>query len=216
MIRIAVVDDQVLFRDAIVKLINSQTDMKVVATANEAKDAFSLCEKNSPDLILIDILTDPVPMIRPKSNGPTGISVTPQIRQKFPDIKIIIMTGLSELSIAKAAKKSGADSFIYKNINDEQFLNTIRNTMAGYNTFPDKLPVPIPFKFTFNDREMRVLRLFCQGKTRPEIARELEVSEALIKAIVTSLLNKTGFDSILRLSIYLTSAGFIMPNLDVE
>ena len=215
MIRIMVVDDQVLFRDAIVKLINSQPDMKVVSTANEAKEALYLCETSFPDLILMDVLTDPAPLINPDNSGPTGINVTPRIQQKFPNIKIIIMTGLTEISIFDAAKKAGADSFIYKNISDEQFLSTIRNTKEGYSTFPDKLTVQMPFPVSFNDREMQVLRLFCQGKTRTEIADELHVSEALIKVIVTSLLNKTGFDNVLRLSIYLISSGLINPNLNV-
>ena len=214
MIRIAVVDDQVLFRDALVKLINSQPDMKVVSSSVNAKDAPTLCEKNSPDLILLDILTEPVSAIISDSSGPTGISVTSLIRQKFPDIKVILMTGLSEISIFDAAKKSGAHSFIYKNINDEQFLSTIRNTMKGYNTFPDKLPAQMLFPVKFTEREMRVLRLFCQGKTRIEVADEIGVSEALIKAIVTSLLNKTGFDSVLRLAVYMTSSGLIMPGLE--
>jgi len=210
------VDDQVLFRDALVKLINSQPDMRVISTAGEAKDALSLCEKTSPDLVLLDVLTDPAPAIFSDSSGPTGISVTSQIRQNYPDTRVIIMTGLSEISIFDAAKKAGAHSFIYKNISDEQFLGTIRNTMKGYNTFPDKLPAQLPFLVSFNERETRVLRLFCQGKTRTEIAEELGVSEALIKAIVTSLLNKTGFDSVLRLAVYMTSSGLIMPNLDLK
>ena len=215
MIRIVVVDDQILFRDALVKLINSQPDMKVVSSAVNAKDAPTLCEKNSPDLILLDILTDPVSAVISDSSGPTGISVTSLIRKNFPDIKVILMTGLSEISIFDAAKKSGAHSFIYKNINDEQFLSTIRNTMKGYNTFPDKLPAQTLFPVNFTDREMRVLRLFCQGKTRTEVAEEIGVSEALIKAIVTSLLNKTGFDSVLRLAVYMTSSGLIMPGLEM-
>jgi len=209
------VDDQVLFRDALTKLIDSQPDMKVVSVSGEAKNALSFCEKTSPDLVLLDVLTDPVPEAFSDSSGPTGISVTSQIRQDFPGIKVIIMTGLSEISIFDAAKKAGAHSFIYKNISDELFLSTIRNTMKGYNTFPEKLPTQLPFPVNFSEREMRVLRLFCQGKTRAEIAAELGVSEALIKAIVTSLLNKTGFDSVLRLAVYMTSSGLIMPNLEV-
>ena len=215
MIRILVVDDQILFRDALAKLINSQSDMRVVSTASEAKDALSYCEKTSPDLVLMDVLTDPVPVNLYDSGGPTGIVITSQIRQKFPRIKVIVMTGLSEISVFDAAKKSGAHSFIYKNISDEQFLSTIRNTMEGYNTFPDKLPAQLPFPVSFSDREMKVLRLFCQGKTRAEVAGELCISEALVKAIVTSLLNKTGFDSVLRLAVYMTSSGLIMPNLEV-
>ena len=213
MISIMVVDDQVLFRDALVKLINSQPDMKVTAAISEAKDAPVYCEKISPDLVLLDVLTDPAPQYLNVEAGPTGISVAAQIRQLFPDVKVIIMTGLSEISLFEAARKAGAHSFINKNISSDQFLGVIRNTMAGYNTFPEKIPPGLPFPVSFTDREVRVLRLFCKGKTRSEVAAELGVSEALIKAIVTSLLNKTGFDSILRLAVYLTSSDYILPNI---
>ena len=86
--------------------------------------------------------------------------------------------------------------------------------MEGYNTFPEQLPDGLPFPTSFSDREIRVLRLFCKGKTRSDVANELNISEALVKAIVTSLLNKTGFDSIIRLAVYLTSSGYILPNID--
>ena len=214
MIQILVVDDQVLFRDTLVKLINSQPDMKVAAAISEAKDAPAFCEKTSPDLVLMDVLTGPAPQPLDSTASPTGISVTVQIRRQYPHIKVIIMTGLSDIGLFEAAKKAGARGFVYKNVHSDQLLGAIRNTMQGYSTFPEKLPAQLPFPDNFSDREMRVLRLFCQGKTRTEVAGKLGVSEALVKAIVTSLLNKTGFDSILRLAVYLTSSGYILPNID--
>jgi DNA-binding NarL/FixJ family response regulator len=87
--------------------------------------------------------------------------------------------------------------------------------MAGYSTFPDKTSSQLPFVMDFDDREMRTIRLFCQGRTRTEVAADLNISEALVKVIVTNLLNKTGFDSISRLAIFLTSSGYILPNLEV-
>jgi len=213
MINIMVVDDQVLFRDALVKLINSQPDMKVTSAISEAKDALALCEKTMPDLVLLDVLTNPVPFDVHAEVSPTGISVAAQLRQQFPGVKVIIMTGLSEISLSEAARKAGAHSFISKNIHGEEFLGVIRNTMTGCNTFPEKPPQGLPFLASFSEREIRVLRLFCRGETRSEVAEELGVSEALVKAIVTNLLNKTGFDSILRLAVYLTSSDYILPGI---
>ena len=214
MIRILVVDDQVLFRDTLVKLIGSQGDMKVVAAISEAKDAPAFCASSPPDLVLLDVLTDPIPQPLGAASGPTGISIASQIRQQFPDIKVILMTGLSEISILEAAKKAGAHGFVYKNVHSDHLLGAIRNTMGGYNTFPDKIASGLPFPWSFSDREIMVLRLFCKGKTRAEVADEIGVSEALVKAIVTSLLNKTGFDSILRLAVYMTSSGYILPFME--
>ena len=214
MIKILVVDDHVLFRDALVKLINTQGDMKVVAAANEAKEALALCEKNEPDLIIMDIMTDPAPVGIYDISGPNGITVTAQIRQQFPAIKVLIMTGLIDVSLHEAVKKSGAHGFIHKTIHDEHFFNAIRETMAGKYIFPDKNVSLLPFPVSFNDREIKILRLFCQGKNRSEVAGELCISEGLVKSIVTSLLDKTGFDSILRLAIYMTSSGLIMPSIE--
>ena len=195
---------------------NSLPFISICAAAGEAKETPALCEQTSPDIVLMDVLTAPVPMSLTDTFGQTGIDVTGQIRQMFPLVKVIIMTGLSDISLFDAAKKAGAHSFIYKNISDDRFLSIIRATMDEYNTFPEKLSAELPFLGSFTGRELRVLRLFCQGKTRSQIAVEMRVSEALIKAIVTSLLNKTGFDSVLRLAVYMTSSGFIMPNLDVN
>ena len=61
----------------------------------------------------------------------------------------------------------------------------------------------------FDDREIHVLRLFSKGMTRPEVAVELDVSEALVKAIITRILKKTGYKSILRLVVFLTSSGYM-------
>ncbi|MCL2067044.1 MAG: response regulator transcription factor [Treponema sp.] len=213
MVRILVVDDQILFRDGLVNLINSQPDMKVAVAIGEARDALAFCEKVSPDLVLMDVLTDPPPQSLEDVAGPTGINVTYNIREQFPGIKVIIMTGLSEISLLEAAKKAGAHGFLYKNIHSDQFIDAIRSIMKGQSTFPDALPPGLPFHCSFSSREIMVLRLFCMGKTRSEVASELGFSEALIKVVVTSLLNKTGFDSILRLAVFLTSSGYILPNV---
>ena len=214
MTRILAVDDQVLFREGLINLINSQSDMKVIAAVNEAKDALKFCEKYNPDLVIMDILTDPLPKTLAEASGPTGIAVTAQIRQKFPNIKVIIMTGLSDISLLEAAKKAGAHGFLNKSVQIEQFIKAIRQTMEGFNAFYEKSQSGLPFACSFDDREIQVLRLFCKGLTRPEVAEELCISESLVKAIVTNLLNKTGFDSILRLAIFLTSNGYIQPNID--
>lgn len=208
-----VVEDQVLFRDMLVKLINSQGDMRVEAVLGEARTAPEACERLAPDLILMDVLTDQGPGGKDEDESITGITAAGRIRRDHPGVKIIIMTALPEITLINAARRAGVHSFVYKNVKDEVFLSTIRNTVAGYNTFPEKPPVPLPFRPNFSDREIRVLRAFCRGKTRGEIAGDLGVSEALVKAIITGLLNKTGFDSIMRLAVFLTANGYILPQL---
>jgi DNA-binding NarL/FixJ family response regulator len=85
--------------------------------------------------------------------------------------------------------------------------------MAGNYSWPRNDPGLMPLPINLTDRELLVIRLHCQEKTRKEIAAELGCSEALVKAIITTILNKTGFESILRLAIYLVSNGYLLPGI---
>jgi DNA-binding NarL/FixJ family response regulator len=108
---------------------------------------------------------------------------------------------------------AGAHSFVYKSAGKERLLDVIRMTMRDGYVWPESPPVQMPFDVDFSRREIQVLRLFCQGKTRPEVAAELGISEATVKALITALLNKTGFDSIMRLAVYAVSNGYIAPQV---
>jgi DNA-binding NarL/FixJ family response regulator len=66
----------------------------------------------------------------------------------------------------------------------------------------------------FNERELAVIRLVCKGKSRTEIVKELKMSEAVIKRIISSILEKTGFHNIMKFAIYAVSRGLILPDND--
>jgi DNA-binding NarL/FixJ family response regulator len=214
MISIMVVEDQAMLREALVSLINAQADMRVVSDIGQAKDALKTLERQGADLVLMDVLTEPAaaPFDREGAAFPTGIHAASSIRKKYPGVKVVIMTAFPEITFQGAARAAGAHSFVYKSTGNEKLLAVIRDTMKGKSIYPESLPVELPFKVDFSHREIQVLRLFCQGKTRPEAARELHISEASIKAVITALLNKTGFDSIMRLAVFAVANGYIAPN----
>ncbi len=204
MIKILIVEDQVIMRDSLANLINGQEDMRVVGSIGNASEALEVFKMTVPDLVLMDVCTD---------NNENGISAAADIRCKYPATKIIIMTGMPEITYLESSKKAGADSFLYKNIKSEAFLATIRSTMDGYGTFPREAPSVLPGSLTFTETEIAILRLVCETKSRKEIAQELAMSEGSVKAVITDILNKTGYDSILRFAVYAVSKGFIKPNL---
>jgi DNA-binding NarL/FixJ family response regulator len=203
MIKIIIIEDQVIVRDAIASLIDGQEDMCVVGRSGNATEALALCASLNPDLLLLDVRT---------GNNENGITAAADIRIRYPKIRVIIMTGMPEITYLASARKAGADSFLYKNVKAETLLATIRSTMDGYGTFPSSIPSPLPGGFDFADTEIAVLRLVCQAKSRKEIARELTMSEGSLKAIITDILNKTGFDSILKLAVFAVSNGYILPD----
>jgi DNA-binding NarL/FixJ family response regulator len=204
MIKILIVEDQVIMRDSLANLINGQVDMRVVGSTGNAAEALKLFQSTLPDLVLMDVCTE---------NNENGIAAAADIRSQYPNTKVIIMTGMPEITYLENSKKAGADSFLYKNVKSDTFLATIRSTMDGYGTFPRESPSMLPGNLTFTETEISVLRLVCETKSRKEIARELAMSEGSVKAVITDILNKTGYDSILRFAVYAVSKGYIKPNL---
>lgn len=204
MIKILVVEDQVIMRDSLANLINGQEDMRVVGSIGNAAKALEICKKAAPDLVLMDVCTD---------NNESGIAAAAEIRTWCPAIKIIVMTGMPEITYIESSRKAGANSFLYKNVKGETLLAAIRSTMDGYGTFPSDVPSPLPGDLSFSDIEIAIIRLVCEAKSRKEIARELAMSEGSVKAVITDILNKTGYDSIMKFAVFAVSKGYINPNV---
>ena len=204
MIKILIVEDQVIMRDSLANLINGQEDMCVVGNIGCAAEAPRLCKETLPELVLMDVCTD---------NNENGITAAAEIRAQYPQVKIIIMTGMPEITYLESSKKAGVDSFLYKNVKGETMLATIRSTMDGYGTFPREAPAALPGGLSFTDAEIAILRLVCQAKSRKDIARELAMSEGSVKAAITDILNKTGYDSIMKFAVFAVARGYINPNV---
>ena len=203
MIKVLIVEDQTMLRDALAHLIEDQPDMKVIGTTDDASKALALCRELKPDLVLMDVVT---------GHDSNGINCTTQIRKELPDIKIVIITSFSEITFIDQARKAGAHSFIYKNSSNEHLYYVIRSTMKGTGIYPGPADKP-HFPAEFSEKEIAVIRLVCQGKQRSEISTELDISESALKPVVTSILDKTGFDSISKFAIYAVSRGFIVPDM---
>ncbi|MDL2220813.1 response regulator transcription factor [Eubacteriales bacterium OttesenSCG-928-N14] len=204
MIDILLIEDQVMVRDSLFRLIDAQQDMRVVAQAGAAHEAFDLCEQYQPNLALLDVVTE---------GGSSGIAAAAQLRETFADLKIVIMTGMLEITFIDSAKRAGVDSFVYKNVNGETLLATIRSTIDGYSTFPNAPQQKLPIGFDFTPEEIAVLKLVCQAMGRKQIAKELAMSEGSIKAIITGILNKTGYDSIMKFAVFAVANGYILPGV---
>ena len=203
MVKIVIVEDQTVLREALMHLINSQEDMEVVGSTSDAAKALELCRNLQPDLVLMDVVT---------KNNSSGIRYTAEIRREFPQVKIVIITGLPEITFAEEAKKAGAHSYLYKNTEKEHLFYVIRSTMKGIGIYPGPDGFS-HFAGKFTEREIAIIRFVCQGLERDEMAKRLEISESLVKHQITSILDKSGFDSISKFAIYAVGQGLIVPNL---
>lgn len=206
MIKIIVIDDHVLLRDMITDTLNSENDFEVVGVSDDAKNALDLCADLKPNILLMDVCT---------ANNSNGISYAKLVKEKYPDIKIIIMTGVLDINFIKESKNAGIESFIYKSISKPSLIATVRNTADGYSMYPNSNSDSknnILLKLT--DKEVQVLTLYCKLLDKDEVAEALSISPRTLKSYIHSIYEKTGFNNLNKLAIYCVSNDLIVANLE--
>ena len=124
-----------------------------ISKLSDANMAYDACKSLKPDLVLMDVYTE---------NGNNGIDAAKRIKKDFPDIKIIIMTGMPEVSYIKKAKEANVDSFIYKNTSGADLLSILSSTLNGYHIFPQEQTNQFG-TFALTKRELEILQLICNG-----------------------------------------------------
>ena len=206
MYNIIVIDDHKMLREMISETLNAR-GFNVIASSGNAKDSVSLCEKFKPDLILMDICTE---------NNSSGLAYSKIIKENFPSVKIILMTGVPDLTFIDKAKANNVDSFIYKNISSDSLLSTIQNTIDGYSLYPNannpKANIPDVLK-NLKDTELNVLTEYCKTLDRDEVVKKLGISVRTLKSHISSIYEKTGYNNLAKLAIYCVGNGLIVPNL---
>ena len=204
MIKIVIVEDQAMLRDSLSATIGLQDDMEVVSSVADAALALDQVERAGANCVLLDVCTE---------NDSSGIVAAGRIKEAHPDVRVIIMTGMPEITFVEQAREVGVDSFVYKNVGTGELLSIIRSTMEGYSTFPRAQESIFSGASALTDVEIDILRLVCETKTRKEIAQELYLSEGTVKRHISEILAKTGYDNILRLAVHAVSSGLIVPKM---
>ncbi|MGQ9490502.1 MAG: response regulator [Anaerolineae bacterium] len=196
-IRVLVVDDHALFREGMVGILNTQSDIQVVGEASDGLEALVMARTLRPDVILMDI-TMP---------GVDGVEATRQIKGELPGTRIVMLTVRDEDDKLFEAIRSGADGYLLKTIRAGQLLEMIRAAHRGeaaiglglaarmLNEFrrltaPPSGLAPDDALAALTPREREVLALIARGASDREIAKELTVSVYTVKAHVRNLLQK--------------------------
>ena len=201
--KVLIVDDHESMCDSLFHALTSTDDFIVVASLHNAQHAEAYCMKLKPDLVLMDVCTE---------GGASGLEATKIIREKYPNIKVIVMSGFDEITYAPRAKEVGADAFIYKSKSLDYFVEVAKGVMEGKCFFPEpKTILTSVGEAPLTEREMEVLRLMCKHLTNREIADELYISEHTVKYHKSNMLAKTGFEKAIDLAFYMISNGLINP-----
>lgn len=202
MIQMILIEDQQILLDSLYDSLSMSGEVEIVAKSTKASEVVELCDYYKPDLVLMDICN---------ADGHAGIAETIRLKERFPEIKVILMTAMPDMSFVEAAKEAGADSFVYKNVSKEELLSSITSTMRDYHSFPEEDETD-SVELDLTDREIDILRLVCKGLSRKEISETLFLSENTVRNNINRILSKTGYDSIAQLAIFAVSKGYIVPD----
>ena len=201
MIKILLVDDQKILLEGLVKILAPLDDIKVVGTCTLSELAEEACIRLAPDLVLMDICME---------GRTSGIQICARLKKQFPNLRVVLMTGMQEVAFLDWAKDAGADSFIYKESSGEAFAACIRATMQGRRIYPSAA-VGCAFGGTDNpltEREIAILQRICRNMNYDEIAAELGITKRTVNFHIGNMLAKTGYKSIVGLAVEATERGY--------
>ncbi|HEX3054110.1 MAG TPA: response regulator transcription factor [Aggregatilineaceae bacterium] len=194
MIRVLVVDDQVVVTEGLRVILSSEPTIEVVGVAYEGAQAVDLVGKLKPDIVLMDL----------KMPGMNGIKATQVIRQQYPDIYVLVLTTYAADEWLFDAIRAGASGYLLKDSDGDDIVAAIQGTVKGRThidpAIADRLLVlarqqvkPDTAVFAeLSARELTILRYIARGFTNPDIAEELSLAEGTVRNNVSTILNKLG------------------------
>lgn len=193
-INIVLVDDHQVVRDGVKSLLSEFQDIKIVGEADSAQSLFQVLNSSLlPDVIILDInLPDQ-----------SGIELTRQLKQKFPSIKVLILTMYNSEEYIFNAIKAGASGYLPKTANRAELIGAVRQAAQGNEYFAGTISNIILKSYIrqakqdneasdqkLTPRETEILRLFAGGKSNPEIADELFISVRTVESHKNHIMQK--------------------------
>ena len=184
-IRVFSVDDHPLLREGIAALVNSQTDMTLVAEASNGAEAIQIFKQQQPDVTLLDLRLPDM----------SGIDVLIAIRSEFPEARIIMLTTFEGDVEIQRALQAGARGYLLKNMPPSELLDVIRHVHAGKKRIPPEIASQLLEHMSdevLTEREIEVLREVANGNRNREIAERLFISEETVKVHIKHIMEKLG------------------------
>lgn len=207
MTKVLVIEDQKLSRETLERIISESSQYELAGSLSSAELALTFCLRNKVDLILMDVVT----------NGyKDGIQAAAEIRERFPEIKIVIVTSMMEADYIRRSKTAKVNSFWYKDLSPQQLIEVMNQTMAGISIYPETTPSVKLGQIQSTEltqTEIKILRLVCEGYEYEEIADRMGVTRRTVHYHISNILSKTGYKNKTRLAVAASRSGLIVPTL---
>lgn len=206
-IKLLLADDQDLIRESLHIVLDMDPDIEVVGLAENGRAAVELCEKHRPGVVLMDIHMPEM----------DGVEATRQIKQRFPEIRVIILTTFQEIQYVVDALGAGAEGYLLKAIHPRDLAAGIKWVSRGGTLIPQDIAKMLVNRlqgveqpeahgaaashseeqhgkngssYGLSERELQVLHCIADGLNNREIAERLFLSEGTVKNYISSIYSK--------------------------
>jgi len=212
-LRVLLVDDHLLFRKGLARLLDAQPDFEVIGEARDGLEAIEQTQALHPDVVLMDI----------RMPGCDGLEATRRIKVQMPDVQVVMLTVSDDDHDLATAVRHGADGYLLKDLLPETLFQQLRGLTSGQapisramtgklfrqlaqRSRPTVQPAAID---VLSARESEVLALVVSGCSNQEIARELGITRNTVKNHLRSILVKLGVKNRVQAAAYAVSHGLV-------
>ena len=192
-IRLLIVDDHAVVRLGLRTLLSDEPDLDVVAEAGSAEEALKQIEVYHPEVVILDI----------QLPGRSGIEVCREIRDLFPETKVVVLTSHAGENFLEQAMRAGASGYVLKQVGNEELIRAIRAAHRGEVALDTRTASQVINRYLemgklvdenafkgLSLREKEVLALVAEGDSNKEIGAKLNLTEITVRNYVSNILNK--------------------------
>lgn len=212
-IKYIIADDHKIFRQGLRLTLADDHKLKLIGEAGDGKELLQLIEKQQPDVVLLDL----------KMPELDGIDTTKQIRERYPDIKLIILTMYDDEQFIIHLMEAGANGYLVKNADPNEIKDAIHSAhQTGYyfsdlvssvmlKTLVQKNKAQPKFEeaVVLNEKEREIIGLLCDGLTAVEIGKRVFLSPRTVEGIKSSLMERIGARNTAGLIMYAAKNGIV-------
>lgn len=196
MIKVLIVDDQSLIREGLTMMLSLYDTISLVGEATNGKEAIELLDKEEVDLILMDIR---MPIM-------DGVEATKEIKENYPEVKVLILTTFNEDEYIFEGLRNGADGYLLKDISSQELVKAIKTIYEGNVLLQPDVARKMIGSMTYNNstqnnldkdifkdltkKEYEIAQLIGEGSSNKEIANTLYITEGTVKNHITKILDK--------------------------
>lgn len=214
LIKLMIADDQALFREGMITVIETLKGIKVIGEAENGKELLEKISKRKPDVVLLDL----------KMPVMDGSETLVHIKKEYPDIKVVILTMYDDEDFVVELVGKGANGYLLKNTSSvEEVENTIRQVMKTdyyYSDYVQKIIATrmisrrrprrkTDAKIPFTEQELEILRLICKEFSNEQIGEKVNLSARTIEGYKKRLQERVGAKSVVGLVVYAIRNGLV-------